>query len=140
MGDLIGKAVLLVVFGITAYRDWKEQNICLYMPISAGIAGVFLHLLYQEHSMADMLLGIGVGGLVVLLAWASREAIGVGDGIMLMVSGIFLGAWGNLELLLTALLFVGAAGLFFAVIKRKERDYRVPFLPFVLVAYLFQLL
>lgn len=140
MGSLIGKTVLLGVLGVTAYRDWKEQNVYLYMPVLAGIAGVLLHLFYQENTITDMLLGVSIGGIVVLIAWISKESVGMGDGMMLMVSGVFLGAWGNLQLILTALLLVGGTALFFVVIKRKGRDYRVPFLPFLLLAYLFQLI
>lgn len=139
MGNLIGKTLLLGVLAITAYRDWKEQCIYLYVPMLAGIAGLILHLLYQEHAITDVLWGTGIGVIAILVAVISGESIGIGDGVMLMVSGIFLGFWGNLALLLTALLLVGATALFLVVIKRKGRDYRVPFLPFLLVAYLFQL-
>ena len=137
---LLGKAVLLAALGITAYRDWKEQNVYLHMPLLTGAAGVLLHLLYQKNSIADLLLGVGLGGVIVLLAWGSSGEVGIGDGMMLMASGTFLGAWGNLELFLTALFLAGTAALFLVTVKRKERDYRMPFLPFLLAAYLLQLL
>lgn len=136
----ISDTVLLILFTITAYQDWKEQNICLYMPIAAGVVGLILHLLFWERTMIDLLLGVVIGVGVLLIAWVSRECVGAGDGIMLMISGIYLGFWGNLELLLTALLLVGIAALFLIVVKRKGKNYRVPFLPFVLVAYLIQLI
>lgn len=135
----LGQTVLLAVLGMAAYRDWKELHIYLYIPITAGIAGLILHLLYQEHTLLEILLGAGMGGIMVLIALVSRENIGIGDGVMLMVSGVFLGARKNLELLFCALMLVGAAALFLIVVKKKRRDYRMPFLPFLLVAYLFQL-
>lgn len=139
MGNLIGKMLLLGVLAITAYRDWKEKVIYLYVPMLAGVAGLILHLFYQEHTIMDVFCGTGIGAVVILIAMISGESIGIGDGVMLMVSGIFLGFWGNLALFFTALLLVGLAALFLVVIKRKEKNYRVPFLPFLLVAYLFQL-
>ena len=132
--------MLLGALAITAYRDCKEKSIYLYLPIVAGVMGVILHIFFLERGVADMLWGVGIGGCVILLAWISKESIGVGDGIMLMVSGIYLGFWENLELLFTALLLVGVTALFLMVVKKKRRDYRVPFLPFLLVAYLFQLI
>lgn len=139
MYSLMERTMLLAVLGMAAYRDWREKNIYLYMPIMAGIVGLILHLIYREHTLMELLLGAGLGGIMILIALVSRESIGIGDGVMLMVSGIFLGIWKNLELLLTALVLVGVAALFLIVVKKKRRDYRVPFLPFLLVAYLFQL-
>lgn len=139
MSEWLGSSVLLGVLAITAYRDYREKNIYLYLPIAAGVAGVLLHIFFWERDLSDMLLGAGIGGCVLLIAWISKESIGAGDGIMLMVSGIYLGFWGNLELFFSALLLVGVTALFLMVIKKKRRDYRVPFLPFLLVAYLFQL-
>ena len=140
MSEWLGSMVLLGVLAITAYRDYKEKSIYLYLPIVAGVIGVLLHIFFWEHDLPDMLLGAAIGGCVLLIAWVSKESIGAGDGIMLMVSGIYLGFWENLELFFTALLLVGVLALFLMVVKKKRRDYRVPFLPFLLVAYLFQLI
>ena len=140
MSEWLGSMVLLGVLAITAYRDYKEKSIYLYLPIAAGVIGVLLHIFFWERDLPDMLLGAGIGGCVLLLAWVSKESIGAGDGIMLMVSGIYLGFWENLELFFSALLLVGVLALFLMVVKKKRRDYRVPFLPFLLVAYLFQLI
>lgn len=140
MSSWLGSTVLLGVLAITAYRDYKEKCIYLYLPIVAGVIGMLLHIFFWEHEMTDILLGAGIGGCVMLLARISKESIGIGDGIMLMVSGIYLGFWENMQLFFSALLLVGVTALFLIVIKKKRRDYRVPFLPFLLVAYLFQLI
>lgn len=136
---MLGNMILLGILAVTAYRDWKEQRICLYVPLGAGIIGVLLHLFYQERSLADIFMGAGVGIAMLLVAWLGRECIGMGDGVMLMVSGVFLGFWRNLELLFLALFLTAVAALFLLVVKKKGRDYRMPFLPFLLVAFLFQL-
>lgn len=139
MGGLIGNTALLGVLAVTAYQDWKEQKICVYIPCAAGIVGLILHLFYQEHTLMDLLLGMGIGIAMLLIAWLGRECIGTGDGVMLMASGAFLGFWGNLELLFSALFLAAIAALFLLVIKRKGKNYKIPFLPFLLAAYLFQL-
>ena len=136
---LVGETVLLGVLGMAAYKDWKEQRVYLQMLFVAGIAGLILHLLYEEHTLVDLLGGVGVGVVILLISWGGGECIGLGDGMLLMVSGLFLGFWDNLRLLMTALLLVGGVALFLLVIKKKKRSYRVPFLPFLLAAYLFQL-
>lgn len=139
MRGVLGSITLLGILTVAAYRDWKEQSICLYVPMVAGIMGVLLHVFCQEHSLADILMGAGVGLVMLFVAWLGKESIGMGDGAMLMVSGVFLGFWRNIELLLTAFFLAAIAALFLLVVKRKGKGYRMPFLPFLLVAYLFQL-
>lgn len=138
-GGLIGNTALLGVLAVTAYQDWREQKISIYLPCAAGIVGLLLYLFYREHTLTDLLMGMGIGVAMLLIAWLGRECIGAGDGVMLMASGTFLGFWGNLELLFAALFLAAIVALFLLVIKRKGRSYRMPFLPFLLVAYLFWL-
>ena len=132
--------MLLAVLAVSAYRDWREKQIYLYLPIGALILGLIWHLVCRERALEDMLLGAVVGLAMMIIGKVTGEAIGIGDGMMLVVSGIFLGFWGNMCLLMTALLLVGCVALFLIVIGKKGKDYRLPFLPFLLVAYLLQLL
>ncbi len=137
MGKWIGKVLLLLILAGAAYEDCKEKQIHLCLLLGAAVAGLVLHLIFHEETLADMLLGASVGILLLLIAWISRGSIGAGDGVMVTVSGMILGFWGNVVLLMTALGMVCMAALFLLVIKRKGKKYRVPFLPFLLAAYLF---
>ena len=42
MQNCVGEVLLLGIFAVTAYRDWKEQMICVYVRLAAGIAGLAL--------------------------------------------------------------------------------------------------
>ena len=86
-----------------------------------------------------MICGAILGGLVLALALISKEAVGIGDGIILIVSGIILGYRALLELILISLMLTGTVALFLIVVKRKGRTYRLPFIPFLLAAYLLYL-
>lgn len=132
----MGKVLLLLLFSSTAYEDCKEKEINFYMPLIGALAGIILHLLYWEKTLLDILLGITVGIVLLLVAVISNGGIGMGDGIMLMVSGIFLGFWENIALFMMALGMISITALFLIVIKRKGKNYRLPFLPFLLAAYL----
>ena len=139
MQNYVGEVMLLGIFAVTAYRDWKEQMICVYVPLAAGIAGLLFHLMLPTQKLTDLLLGAGIGAVLLLAARVSREEIGYGDGAMLMVSGIFLGFWRNVELLLTALMLIVPVALFGLLVKHRKKDYRMPFIPFLFAAYVFQL-
>lgn len=137
---MIQSVVLLGTLTVAAYRDYKEKKVYICSMMLAASTGVLLHLFYRTPSLADMLAGAGLGVVILILSYVTRQGIGAGDGIVVLVTGIFLGFWQNLELFLTALFLAGFAALFLLVIKRKGRRYRLPFLPFLTVAYLIQLL
>ena len=137
---MYGKLLFLGIASLMAYADWKEQKISLVMLLSGGAAGILVQLAFREQTAAEVICGAGIGGLVLMLALVSREAVGAGDGMILIVAGIILGFLGVLELLMTALLLTGIAALFLLVVKRKGRAYRLPFVPFLLAAYLLQLM
>lgn len=61
MQNCVGEVLLLGIFAVTAYRDWKEQMICVYVPLAAGIAGLVLHLMLPTQKLTDLLLGAGIG-------------------------------------------------------------------------------
>lgn len=136
MGNLVGKVLLLLILAGAAYEDYKEKQIHLYLTLVAAAAGIIWNLLFREMTLKDILLGAAVGGLLLLIAWIGRGSVGAGDGIMLTVSGLFVGFWGNAVLFMTALGMISVTALFLLVIKRRGRNYRLPFVPFLLAAYL----
>lgn len=140
MEENIENVALLIFLAVVAYQDWKEKQINVYVLLAAALAGGVLQVGVRRSSIWDILLGICVGVMVLILAWATRGSIGAGDGMLLMVSGIFLGFWRNISMFMTALAMVGAVALFMITVKKKGRNYRLPFAPFLLAAYLFQLL
>lgn len=140
MEAVIQQTIFLGMLGLSAYKDYRNKKVSLYCVLLQGIVGVILHILFQERSLADILAGMGIGAVVLIMSWVSGGKIGLGDGMILVISGIFLGFWKNLELFMVALLFSGMWALFLLTVKKKGRNYRMPFLPFLLAAYLFMLI
>lgn len=136
----IVSAVLLIFMAVAAYQDWKEKEINVFLLLAAAFAGIALQAGVQKESILNVLPGVCVGIVVLLLAWLTGGSVGLGDGLMLIVTGIYLKFWGNINLLMMALAMAGGVALFMIAVKKKGRNYRLPFVPFMLVAYLFQLL
>lgn len=130
----IMQLLLLLFISAAAFMDNCTKKIPL-MFLAAGFgAGVLLQILFPGKNAVDLLGGCMVGAALVLLAWVTRQQIGYGDGLLFAVTGIFLGFFENL-LLLVASLFPAAffAGVLF--LKKKKKGYRFPFVPFVLIGY-----
>ena len=91
----------------------------------------------MEFDIIEILFGMGIGIMILLYGFLLGGGVGFADGMILIVSGIFLGFEKNLEVFVAGLFLVGITSLFLSVIKKKGRTYRIPFAPFLLVGYLF---
>ena len=77
---------------------------------------------------------------LLVLGRIFQGSIGYGDGLVLIDTGILLGAPDNLELFFTALFFAGIFALVGCVFFHKKRKDTFPFVPFLLIAYVGMLL
>lgn len=135
MGEVI-VMILLVVFGI---EDVRKKSFSLPMLVVAfGFALLFRLFLLGEWKVGAT--GMGSGILVWLISKISQGQIGRGDGFLLMVTGVLLGFWENMELFLAALFFCAFYSAGVLILRRKGRGYRIPFVPFLAGAQLFRLL
>ena len=91
----------------------------------------------MELSIIEILLGMGIGMMILFFGLWSGGSVGRADGMILVVSGIFLGFEKNVEVFVMGLFLAGITSLFLSVIRRKGRTYRIPFAPFLLAGYLF---
>ncbi len=121
---------------ITAYMDWKERKVYLNVLLVGGLAGMLCCFFWESPDLRERFGGIMIGLAILGAAWVGKGCIGSGDGLVLVVSGVFLGFWENLRLLLFSLLLAGGTAIFLLCIKKSERNQRMPFLPFLLAAYL----
>lgn len=86
----------------------------------------------MELSIIEILLGMGIGMMILFFGLWSGGSVGRADGMILVVSGIFLGFEKNVEVFVMGLFLAGITSLFLSVIRRKGRTYRIPFAPFLL--------
>lgn len=133
------KYLLLVFLGINTWVDMRQKRISLLSVAVFGIAGILYQILYGR-GMPLALLGLIPGLILLLVSKTTGEAMGMGDGLVILVLGLYLGWSGAVEVLLLAL-FLSAfwAGFLLTAIK-KGRNYEFPFAPFVLLGYAGRLL
>lgn len=136
----LGEVLLLLTLAIAAYQDVREKRISLYIPMIAIGVGMIWRIIFAKGTGKDILLGCLVGVSILLISWVSKQSIGMGDGLMLIVSGVFMELWMNVTLLMIAFGLVAVTGLYMLVVKKKGKDYRLPFLPYLLVAYVCMLI
>ena len=105
-----------------------------------GMAAVLLHLFAQEESVFYLMTGMSVGIALLLYSLVTHESIGYGDGCLFVMTGLFLGIWENLVLLLLASVLAGIGSAVLLFFRKKKKKERIPFVPFVFTAYVLLLL
>ena len=125
-GKMLQNTLILGFFSISAFQDYRNRKINIYFLLTGGIIGLLFHLYSMELSIMILFFGLWSGG-----------SVGRADGMILVVSGIFLGFEKNVEVFVMGLFLAGITSLFLSVIRRKGRTYRIPFAPFLLAGYLF---
>ena len=65
-----------------------------------------------------------------------KPVISIGDGLLLIVTGIYLGLEENLKLFLCGLFLCGLWALGLVLLRKKSRKDSIPFVPFLLAAYM----
>lgn len=131
--------ILLILLIICAVEDFKRKEVTVTYILLFGTVGAVLHLFYPNCSSYSMLWGLLLGIGVMAVSLLSRGSIGMGDGILLTVTGVYLGGYENLELFLLGVFLAGIWSLGLLVLKKKKRKERIAFIPFLLVAYAFML-
>jgi len=131
----IKMVILLIGLFLCAWIDWRREQVSIPILIIAAMAAVFIHLLLQEESVFYLVSGMMIGIVMLLCGLFTKESIGYGDGCLFMMTGLFLGFWENLALLVLASVLAGVSAVLLLLMKKRKKQDRIPFVPFVFVAY-----
>lgn len=134
----IGLAGLLLYLAAAAQKDIREKKVSLHL------AAVFaaLALIWRGAGMTGAedlfwtFCGLIPGSLMLLGGRFTREAIGYGDAIAVLVTGLFQGFRGSAEIVIIGLMLSCPFSLFLLVIKGAPKNREIPFIPFLLAAYM----
>lgn len=108
------------------------------IPVLPGILCFVALVLAQVvncKSWVQWFPGILIGLLLYLVSKVTRGAVGEGDAFVYFVTGIALGFFRNLELLVCSLFLASLFSGFLLVFHRVGKKYRIPFVPFTALAY-----
>ncbi|MCI8875518.1 MAG: hypothetical protein HFI77_05585 [Lachnospiraceae bacterium] len=133
---MLEQYLLLGTLGFHCLEDIKRKQITLMVTLGSAMACLICHIIFQNRSIYNMLGGMLFGGMILLFCILSRGKMGPGDGIVFMLTGLYLGAEENLALMLLSFFF--AAGWSFIAICffHRNKKEKIPFIPFLFLAYL----
>lgn len=124
--------LLIVYLAILSIRDIQRKE----FPVGViwGGLGVGLIWVIIKGDWIATLLGIIPGVLLILMGFLTREKVGYGDGVLLIVVGLIMGWPGSLVVYMLAQFGVLFYAILLLIIKRAPKDVKIPFAPFLTVA------
>lgn len=128
-----------------AVPDLRTKKIPLWIPAVFLPAALAADLFFFTAPAADLFptsvsgrrelwAGAVPGAALLLLSFLSRGKVGEGDGICLVICGLFAGLTKTVLIAETALLSAAAAGAFLLLTKQRRPEDRLPFVPFLAAA------
>lgn len=133
------ESLMLLFLVINSYTDIKKKKISVVVCLVFLIVGVIFSILNKQESLISLLGGVGVGGLLLLVGKFYNQSVGFGDGLIFIVSGLYLGFIRNTVLLLYGLIICAVVSVILITFKKFKLKDKIPFVPFVLVAYIFMI-
>lgn len=137
---MIQSCVLLGTLGIHSIEDIRKKKITITITLFSAILGVVLHLCFQNQSIYSMLAGMLSGGVIVGISRITGGMIGMGDGMVFMLTGLYLGVEKNLSLMFLSFALAGVWALISMILFHKKKNDRIPFVPFLFISYVILIL
>ena len=137
---MLQQTIVLIMLAACSREDILHRRIYLRWLMYFTIAGILCFLAFAKQPFIMLLFGIAPGVAVFLYSGLSRGSIGQGDGILLMALGIYLGAAAAVRIFLYAVFISAFYAIYLYFGKKKGKEYEMPFVPFLLVAFLADIL
>lgn len=127
---------VLALLGICSIEDVKTKRIHVIWLAVFAAEGILCSVLFWKRPLGEILTAMMPGILILVLSAAVSGSIGEGDGMLLTITGIFLEVSFVLSMLTVAVFLSAGYALFLYVIRKKSRKYEMPFIPFLLIAFI----
>lgn len=123
--------IWLVVLG---YIDGKQKEIPMWFTLLGGVVGIGF-CIGEGRAIESIALSCLPGLLALVFSRLTREVMGYGDGIVVGILGLFWPVRQLLSIGMSAFALAGLVALVLLVVFQKKGNYRIPFLPFLCLAY-----
>ncbi len=128
------QGIELLFLGIGAYYDLKNKELPMSFLMIFLMISLFCNIILQYQSLSDFLIGGSIGSVFLGAGWLTKEEIGYGDGIGIVILGIMKGWKGLIPVIFTAFLLSGIYGLWRLIGFKEPGNSTMPFFPFLFIA------
>lgn len=126
----VGWIWIISVLLIGSVYDCKYYKLPLWLLVLGVLGGLFCWV-YQGEGVSESLISLLPGLAALGLSYITREQIGYGDGILLLMIGICVGLQHSIWIIFTALLGSFVASLFLIIFRKARGRERIPLVPYL---------
>lgn len=128
--------IVLSFLACNGVLDLWKRKVSFVLLLVYGVGAVLYGIWAQDTSLWQAGIGLLPGLLMLLLGRASREAVGYGDGLVVLVLGLYTGLWAGIEVLFLSFFFSALWAIILLIFRKGRRDTAFPFVPFLLLGYI----
>lgn len=122
--------------GILSVLDIRTRKIPRWLLILGMSGTILLKSISKNSSIVLVVSGVAIGFLFCMISKVSKETLGMGDSYLITILGAFVGGWNLLYILAYAFLFSACYSVIVLLFHRFNRKIQIPFIPFLMVAYI----
>lgn len=135
------RILMLLFLGWNSISDLRKKKISGISVIGFGVLGLILILWRGSEKdvavlLKDLFCSSIPGVLLCMLSKVSRGSVGMGDGILVMVMGIYIGIYRIIITAAWAFFLALFWGIGLLCLGKKNKQYAFPFIPFLMLGYL----
>ena len=121
----------LLFLAMLSPEDIREKQVSAKIVVIFGLLALVCRIAAgQDGMMEEIIFSLIPGMFLLTLSIASKESIGLGDGMAAVVLGLWMGGYKTFFILCIALMLTGGFALI--CLLRKQRE-PIPFIPFLLL-------
>lgn len=121
--------ILLIYLMYLSYKDIKNKKISIIDVFLGVLLGIAICILTNRNNI-QIILGLLIGIITIIISIVSRQALGLGDALVVLILGISTGI-GAINTFISALLLFITYILIISCIKRKIVKDDIAFIPFI---------
>lgn len=132
----ISKILIGIMLFLCGIKDIKSKKVSLIIVVTFMVFLVGMLPFNKEISIINGLLGSCVGICIMFISKITKGQIGIGDGLVLCATGIGLGMWDNLSILVYSLFLAAIYSIGLLSFRRANKKDTIAFVPFLFVAFI----
>lgn len=127
---------ILAFLIINAIADIRKKEISLCSVFCFFVAGIVWMFRDGDYDWLLGCLGLLPGLVLSAVSLLTGGAIGFGDGLLVAITGLYLGVQAAMGTLLWGLLLCALCGICLLIFRRGNKKTALPFAPFLLIGFL----
>ena len=119
--------------------DLGKKKIPIWMIRAGSIIAIAFRIIFTalghiDFSLLETITAFLPGFIFLGLAFVTREQIGYGDGLIILLLGILYSFWELITIIGIALSITSFVSIFLLISRKGNRNTRLPFVPFLFLA------